>query len=123
MELKPILEDVDSGLTDSELISKHNLSKEQVISIRKACDKVHQITQRILQKDRATQAMKPGGGAVSSFSPLYERFNIGAEERDQIESRAQLLRQALRKGAINMDEFSREIRLLVRDVLEKHLTK
>ncbi len=33
MELKAILRDVQSGLTSDEIISKHHLSQEQLITI------------------------------------------------------------------------------------------
>ncbi len=114
MELKAILIDVESGLTNDEIISKHNLSKEQLVNICNALDKVNQLKNRILG-GRST--------AEPKLCRFYERFNLRVEEREQIENQLQLLRKELLTSVIAADQFDQRIRILVRNFLKKHLKK
>ncbi len=113
MELTAILRDVQSGLTSDEIMFKHHLSQEQLITIYIAWEKVNESTKRILAKGGV-------GEKRSRLHELYEQYGIGVAEREQIDNRMQQLREAILGRVINADEFDREVRGLVRNLLEKH---
>jgi hypothetical protein len=119
MDLKALLKDVESGLTDDEIMSKHKVSKEQLLTIYNSLVKVDRLTKRILGTKRKGHFLNESGES-SSFYELYEEFNIGAEEREHNEDRLQNLRRNLSLGIIKPDEFQQSVRLLVRNLLKKH---
>jgi hypothetical protein len=119
MELEAILRDVESGLANDEIMSKHNLSEEQLMDICNAWEKVNQLKNRISEN----RILEDASTADCKSCRFYERFNLGVEEKEQVENQMQLLRRAILAGAITADEFDQRIRMLVRDFLKKHSKK
>ncbi len=113
-ELEAILEDVRSGLPSDEIVSKHNLSKEQLRAVYNALEKVDKSTKRILGKV---------GVRHSHWGKLYEKYSVEANERERMDKKIQRLREARVRGLITANEFDREVRTLVGTLLEKHKKK
>ena len=134
LELRAVLKDFESGLTDDEIMLKHGLSKEQLEIVNRALDRTKRLTRRILANERSkrlgargtlaeAQGNLSGAGMYvnSSFYKLYVQYNVPDGEIEEIENKLEPLRMAIRDGSIKPEEFDREIRTLVRNLIWKRV--
>lgn len=115
-DLKSVLQDIDSGLPESEITSKHGISKTDLERVYAAKLK----TENFVRKTMVEQTSKrPTLKRESALDPIFRAHNIGADERMRADRELGKLHEARKNGIISAEEFRIRLIALIRELLTK----